>query len=97
MSRCSNLSSDIAKDVFGTDDPTAVGEKVKDWDTMKATSQELLNKGYYTFASYADTFRLYGNSISKPWVEDGSTTVRVDPQINGIGLKILKSGLMLVT
>ena len=72
---------DIAKDVFGTDDPTAVGEKVKDWDTMKATSQELLNKGYYTFASYADTFRLYGNSISKPWVEDGSTTVRVDPQI----------------
>lgn len=56
---------DIAKDVFGTDDPTAVGEKVKDWDTMKATSQELLNKGYYTFASYADTFRLYGNSISK--------------------------------
>ncbi|MBT0889098.1 ABC transporter substrate-binding protein [Streptococcus lutetiensis] len=72
---------DIAKDVFGTNDPTAVGEKVKDWDTMKATSQELLNKGYYTFASYADTFRLYGNSISKPWVEDGSTTVRVDPQI----------------
>ncbi|WP_286784208.1 ABC transporter substrate-binding protein [Streptococcus sp. UBA4344] len=72
---------DIAKAVFGTDDPTAVGEKVKDWDTMKATSQELLDKGYYTFASYADTFRLYGNSISKPWVEEGSTTVRVDPQI----------------
>ena len=72
---------DIAKAVFGTDDPTAVGEKVKDWDTMKATSQELLDKGYYTFASYADTFRLYGNSISKPWVEKGSTTVRVDPQI----------------
>lgn len=72
---------DIAKDVFGTDDPTAVGEKVKDWDTMKATAQELLDKGYYTFASYADTFRLYGNSISKPWVEKGSTTVRVDPQI----------------
>lgn len=72
---------DIAKAVFGTDDPTAVGEKVKDWDTMKATAQELLDKGYYTFASYADTFRLYGNSISKPWVEDGSTTVRVDPQI----------------
>ena len=47
---------------------------------MKATSQELLNKGYYTFASYADTFRLYGNSISKPWVEKGSTTVSVDPQ-----------------
>ena len=26
---------DIAKDVFGTDDPQKVGEKVKDWDTLK--------------------------------------------------------------
>ena len=72
---------DIAKDVFGTDDPAEVGEKMKDWDTAKATAEELKAKGYYTFASYADTFRLYGNSISQPWVEDGSTTINVDPQI----------------
>ncbi len=26
---------DIAKDVFGTDDPKEVGEKMKDWDTAK--------------------------------------------------------------
>ena len=56
---------DIAKDVFGTDDPDTVAEKVKDWDTMKITAQELKEKGYYTFASYADTFRLYGNSIDE--------------------------------
>ena len=31
--------------------------------------------------SYADTFRLYGNSISQPWVEDGATTVNVDQQV----------------
>ena len=37
---------DIAKEVFGTDDPTAVGEKVKDWDTMKQTAEELKQKGY---------------------------------------------------
>ena len=72
---------DIAKEVFGTDDPTAVGEKVKDWDTMKQTAEELKQKGYYAFASYADTFRLYGNSISQPWVEDGATTVNVDQQV----------------
>ena len=72
---------DIAKDVFGTDDPEEVGEKMKDWDTAKATAEELKAKGYYTFASYADTFRLYGNSISQPWVEDGSTTINVDQQI----------------
>ncbi len=71
----------IAKDVFGTDDPEEVGKKMKDWDTAKATAEELKAKGYYTFASYADTFRLYGNSISQPWVEDGATTVNVDQQV----------------
>ena len=72
---------DIAKDVFGTDDPAAVGEKVKDWDTLKATAEELKAKGYYTFSSYADTFRLYGNSISEPWVAVGDTTIKVDQKI----------------
>lgn len=72
---------DIAKDVFGTDDPAAVGEKVKDWDTLKATAEELKAKGYYTFSSYADTFRLYGNSISEPWVAAGDTTIKVDQKI----------------
>ena len=72
---------DIAKDVFGTDDPEAVGEKLKDWDTTKATAEELKAKGYYTFSSYADTFRLYGNSIENSWVEPGSTTVKVDQKI----------------
>lgn len=72
---------DIAKEVFGTDDPTAVGEKVKDWDTMKQTAEELKQKGYYAFASYADTFRLYGNNISDSWVKDGDTKVTVDPMI----------------
>ncbi|MGN0466979.1 MAG: carbohydrate ABC transporter substrate-binding protein [Lachnospiraceae bacterium] len=72
---------DIAKDVFGTDDPEKVGEKVKDWDTLKATSEELKAKGYYTLASYADTFRLYGNSIGEAWVKAGETTLNVDQQI----------------
>ncbi len=72
---------DIAKDVFGTDDPAAVGEKVKDWDTLKTTAEELKAKGYYTFSSYADTFRLYGNSISEPWVAVGDTTIKVDQKI----------------
>ncbi len=72
---------DIAKDVFGTDDPQKVGEKVKDWDTLKTTAEELKEKGYYTFASYADTFRLYGNSIDEPWVESGDTVVKVNQNI----------------
>ena len=31
----------LCLDLFGTDDPAEVGEKVKDWDTMKATAKEL--------------------------------------------------------
>lgn len=72
---------DIAKEVFGTDDPAEVGEKVKDWDTMKETAAQLKEKGYYTFSSYADTFRLYGNSIAQSWVQPGETTITVDQRL----------------
>lgn len=72
---------DIAKEVFGTDDPEKVGEKVKDWETMEKTAEELKAKGYFTFSSYADTFRLFSNSISEPWVASGETTIKVDQKI----------------
>lgn len=72
---------DIALEAFGTDDPEEIAAKFADWDTAKETAQELKDKGFYTFASYADTFRLYGNSISESWVAPGSTTVKVDKQI----------------
>ncbi|MCR5581525.1 MAG: carbohydrate ABC transporter substrate-binding protein [Pseudobutyrivibrio sp.] len=72
---------DIATDVFGTDDPDEIHAKVADWDTMKASGEELKAKGYFTLATYADTFRAYGNSISEPWVAEGSTEINVDPQI----------------
>ncbi len=72
---------DIAKDTFGTDDPDEIHAKVADWDTMKASGEELKAKGYYTLATYADTFRAYGNSISNPWVTEGSTEINIDPQI----------------
>ena len=35
----------------------------------------------YRFASYADTFRLYGNSIEESWVNPGETTIKVDQKI----------------
>ena len=72
---------DIAQEVFGTDDPDQIGEKVKSWDVLTETAEELKEKGYYTFASYADTFRLFGNSISEEWVKPGSDVVRVDQKI----------------
>lgn len=72
---------DIAKDVWGTDNPEDIAAKVESWDAMKASAEELKAKGYFALASYADTFRLYGNSIADSWVKPGETTVNVDPQI----------------
>ena len=72
---------DIAKDTFGTDDPAVITEKTKDWDTLKASAKELKDKGYYTLSSYADTFRLYGNSIENSWVAPGETVIKVDQKI----------------
>lgn len=72
---------DIAKEVFGTDDPAEIGEKTKDWTVMKETAEELKGHGYYTFSSYADTFRTYSNNIAEAWVAPGTTVIRVDQKI----------------
>ena len=74
---------DIAQEVFGTDDPDDIAGIVADWGKMKDAAEQLKEKGYYTFASYADTFRSYGNSISEPWVtaDGGNVTLKVDPRI----------------
>ena len=69
----------IAKEVFGTDDPAEIGKKTSDWETMKATAEELKAKGYYTFSCYTDTFRTYSNNMAQEWVTaEDPTTVKVD-------------------
>lgn len=70
----------IAKDAFGTDDPEKIQEKVKDWDTFEQSAQELKDKGYYMLSSMgADTYRVFGNNASEPWVQ--GDTVTVDPNL----------------
>lgn len=72
---------DIAKEVFGTDDPAEIGKKTSSWDELKKTAEELKAAGYYTLACYDDTFRLYSNSMAQPWVAATDTVVKVDQQI----------------
>ena len=72
---------DIANEVFGTDDPEEIAELTNNWDTLKETAETLKESGYTVFASYADTFRLYGNAIENPWVEKDSTVINVDQKI----------------
>ena len=72
---------DIALEVFGTDDPAEIAKKTENWDVLKETAEELKEKGYHVFSSYADTFRLYGNAIEQSWVEPDSTVINVDQKI----------------
>ena len=66
---------DIATEVLGTDDPDAVQEYVKDWETFGKTAETMAEKGYKMTSSVNDTFRIYSNNVSSKWVEDGKLTI----------------------
>lgn len=69
---------EIAKDMWGSDDPDEVQKHVSDWDTFYATGTELAAKGYKLTATVNDTYRVYSNNVSSKWVEDGK--LNIDPQ-----------------
>lgn len=69
----------IAQAVLGTDDPETVAQAVSDWDKFYETADKMKDAGYYMYSSRADTYRVYANNVSAPWVE-GSTVV-VDPNM----------------
>ncbi len=56
---------DIAKEVFGTDDPDEIGKKFADYSTILETAQELKNAGYRIFSSDAEMNVFSGDSA---WV-----------------------------
>jgi len=68
-------SREVAKDVFGTDDPAEVQEYVKDWDTFNETAKTLKDKGYYAASSANDTYRVYSNNVTSKWVVDGKINI----------------------
>lgn len=69
---------EIAKDMWGSDDPAEVQKHVLDWDTFYATGSELAAKGYKLTATVNDSYRVYSNNVSSKWVEDGK--LNIDPQ-----------------
>ena len=62
--------ADVAKDVFGTDEPDKVQEFVKDWDTFAKSAATLKEKGWNITSSANDTFRVFSNNVTSKWVED---------------------------
>ena len=63
---------DIAKEVFGTDDPDEVGKLFADYPTILETAQTLKNAGYRIFSSDAEMNVFSGDSA---WVVDGVLNV----------------------
>ena len=62
----------IAKDVYGTDDPTEIGKKFADYQTILQTGQEMKDAGYRIFASTGELGYFAG---SEPWIVDGKLNV----------------------
>ncbi|MDO4501186.1 MAG: hypothetical protein Q4B60_07940 [Erysipelotrichaceae bacterium] len=70
----------IAKDVLGTDDPAAVQEALSSWEKFDAVAADAKAKGYYMTPSFAETYRVFSNNTSSPWV-DGNKNLQLDAAI----------------
>ena len=66
---------EAAKEVLGSDDPDTVQEAVKDWDTFNATAKDMNEAGYKITATVNDSYRVFSNNVTTPWVVDGKINV----------------------
>ena len=73
----------IAQAVLGTDDPDTVAAAVADWDKFYETAGQMKAAGYYMYSGRADTYRVYSNNVSAPWV-DGNTVVVDQSMMNWV-------------
>lgn len=70
----------IAKDVLGTDDPAEVQELLSDWDKFNAVAADAKAKGYYMTASESETYRVFSNNVTSPWVDENNN-LQIDANI----------------
>ena len=70
---------DIAKRVWGTDDPEEIQSHFGGWEDFYAAADELKAKGYQITATVHDTYRVYSNNVSSKWVKDGK--INIDSQM----------------
>lgn len=66
---------DIAKDVFGTDDPEKIQAELADWDKFNAAAAKLKEAGYFMLSGYDDSYRVFSNNVTYPWVNANSEIV----------------------
>ena len=69
----------IAKDVWGTDDPEVVAEKIgagsQGWDKFFEAAAELKEKGYAIVSGDGDIWHAVENSSDSGWIVDGALNI----------------------
>jgi len=76
--------------ILGSDDPETVQEAVKDWDAFLETAEKAAGKGYRMTATANDSYPVFSDNLSSPWIKDG--TIKVP---ENIGRWLEDSGKML--
>ncbi len=71
---CFVYNKAIAKEVFGTDEPAKVQEKVKDWATFIASAKQMREKEYYMLSNLDLEYPLFGGRTSS-WVKDNTLSL----------------------
>ena len=66
---------DVAKAVYGTDEPAEVQKHFNDWDAYMKEAEVLKEAGYNITSSQLDTYRVFSNNVSSKWVEDGKINI----------------------
>ncbi len=69
---------DIAKKVWGTDEPEAVQQYVRDWRRFEEAAGQLRQAGYRMLPGYFDTYRVFASNASLPWLND-QRELQLDP------------------
>ncbi|MDR2045371.1 MAG: carbohydrate ABC transporter substrate-binding protein [Clostridium sp.] len=66
----------IARDVWGTDDPATIKDKIgPGWDRFFAAAEELKEKGYGIVSGDGDIWHAVENSSAQGWVVDGKLNI----------------------
>ena len=75
-------NAEVAKDVFGTDDPAEiekiVGAGSGNWDKFLKAAEQVKEKGYVAVSGPSDLWNGCEKSADTPWVVDG--VLKIDPK-----------------
>ena len=71
---------DIALEVLGTEDPTAVQAELSDWTKFDAVAEDMHTAGYKMLSGFDDAYRTFSNNVSAPWV-DANKKIVLDQNI----------------